>query len=582
MKVYTRLFICFFVGLAIIAPLTARQAPAVHQDGGKVVLKNDVVRFEFDLQRGTYAIFNQADPRPVVANARLGINQWFSDAAGVKRSWTKRKVIDDLGSGLALDLSVKPDGAPELLFSITLYQGQSFISATGGLINSGNDPVRVKDIHILADGAVYQDYDLSEGFAMIDGFNGGEPLEYGKRSYSPLTRVNALKSRNNILLTFSDDTRRRQLVMGGLSYHDFDKFATIAQPRRTELAKGADGKSSLRCYLDLPSEQSDSGTDGEVIELIKGKESRRWENHEFRCSEMATSAKGKDEIIIECRDLKKDQPYRLGFSWWHGLRHGNHADLTQSVYVEFEQDGGKKKLPLVESCILPRFDGHRKKDVEQVELLLPAEAIKAGKLRVIVEKAAGTDEKDQNVYLSEIWLRDGRGKALLPSKLTSVAASPRPRLAYTGQLFASDPVGKRVDPGQRYVAPDLFYIDVTGADPFDALERYAAHLRKAQNIKLSIYDFPTVCLWYAADKRYGGIGKEGANNTSLGAVEEAEVIAASGFLKYSRAAVRLVPDSYMPDNQQGWWDDKHWQRDDTDRDTTQNGRYIKPYETTEK
>jgi hypothetical protein len=38
----------------------------------------------------------------------------------------------------------------------------------------------------------------------------------------------------------------------------------------------------------------------------------------------------------------------------------------------------------------------------------------------------------------------------------------------------------------------------------------------------------------------------------------------------------------MPNNQQGWWDDKHWQREDTDRHVSQNGRYVKPFETTEK
>ena len=45
--------------------------------------------------------------------------------------------------------------------------------------------------------------------------------------------------------------------MGGLTYQDFEKFATIAQDRRTELELGRDGKSSLLCYLDLPREKSD-------------------------------------------------------------------------------------------------------------------------------------------------------------------------------------------------------------------------------------------------------------------------------------------------------------------------------------
>ncbi len=97
----------------------------------------------------------------------------------------------------------------------------------------------------MADGIIYEGVDMTKDFAMIDGFSGGEPLEYGRRFYSPLTRSNALKSRNNILLTFSDEQKRRLLVMGGLTYHDFEKFATIAQDRRTELELGGDQKSSL-------------------------------------------------------------------------------------------------------------------------------------------------------------------------------------------------------------------------------------------------------------------------------------------------------------------------------------------------
>jgi hypothetical protein len=548
-----------------------------------VILQNGETRLEFDLSSGTYSVYEASGTRAALAQAKLKINQWSSDDEGVERGWSRREIRDPLGEGLALDLIFTRKEAPDVLFSFTLYEGESFIIARAGIQNTSGAAVRVNEIHAAADAKIYPDYNLSHDFAMIDGFSGGEPLEYGERFYSPLTRANALKSRNNIFLTFEGETERRQLVMGGLSYHDFEKFAHIAQARSTELRAGADGRASLLCYLDLPNEQLCKHTSGETIELIKGKDLRRWENHEFRCSEMATSAKGQNQIIIAASNLKKDRPYTLGFSWWHGLRHGDHADLTQSVFVAFEQDGSVKRIPLVENHTLPRFDGKSKKDVEQVELPLPTEAIAAGNLKVVVEKAVGADGEDQHVYLSEIWLRDGRHKALLPSELTPVAESPRPRRSYTGQLFAADPVGKRVDPGQRYMVPDRFYIDATGSDPFTALEQYAEQVRKAQAIELSMYDFPTVCLWYAADKRYGGMtGKAGADNTSLGAVEEARDIAASGFLNYSRVAVRLVPDSYMPNNQQGWWDDEHWQRENTDRDTTQNGRYVEPYETTEK
>ncbi|PXA04985.1 hypothetical protein DDZ13_03195 [Coraliomargarita sinensis] len=575
-----KLFTTLHLSLALIVLSTPAEAvPKIIQSGDVVSLKNDRVRLDFDLSSGSYNIFKKEEAKPVIANASLRVNQWSSDSENIKTYWTRREVSNSLGEGLALDLSFKKKGAPELIFSFTLYASQDFFGLEAGIQNATESIIRVKDIYALADAELYSGYDLSKDFAMIDGFSGGEPLEYGERFYSPLTRANALKSRNNIYLTFVQDSKRHQLTMGGLSYHDFEKFAYITQARKTELRAGADGKDSLLCYLDLPREHLSKYSSGECIELIEGKKRRRWENHEFRCSEMSTSAKGEGKIVIEARELKKGRPYILGLSWWHGLRHGDHADIVQSIFVEFEQNGSIRKVPLIEDRALPRFDGQSKEDVEQAEIPLPPEAIAAGSFRVVVTNKA----TDQDVYLSEIWLRDGRNAAFLPAELTPVAKSPRPRLSFQGQLFASDPVGKRVDPGQRYVAPDLFYIDVTGSNPFSALEKYARHVRQAQGIELSMYDFPTVCLWYAADKRYGGMtGQESADNTSLGAVEEAQDIVDSGFLKYSRVAVRLVPDSYMPNNHQGWWDDEHWQRKDTDRDNTQNGRYVEPYETTEK
>lgn len=578
--------------LTMLTAISALAAPSprITKSGNVVALENERIRLEFDLSLGTYSIFDRSANHPAISNARLGINEWHSDAAELDRSWSERPLTDASGKGLALDLSFKSKTAPELLFSFALYEGADFLSASGGISNPAPEPVRVKEIRVLADGAVHVGVDKSRDFAMVDGFSGGEPLEYGRRSYSPLTRGNALKSRNNILLTFSDEDRRRTLVMGGLTYQDFEKFASIEQKRRTELQLGKDHNPSLLCYLDLPNERSDRGAGGEVLELTRGRNLRIWENHAFRATETATSVMEPRKIILTASNLHKDQPYTVGFSWWHGLRHGRHPDLVQSVFVEFEQDGGRRRLPLLENRTLPRFDEEKKQDVEQVELPLPAEAIRAGTLQIVVENAAAaaapggdlpemSEAADKNIYLSEIWLRDGRLEALLPATPTPVADGPRPRREFTAQLFASDPVGRRVDPGERYLAADRFYIDVTGSDPFGELEDYASRVRQAQGIELSIYDFPTVCMWYAADRRYGG---SEAENTSLGAVEEMRRIAASGFLKYSRASVRLVPDSYLPNNQQGWWDDAHWQREDTDRHVSQNGRYVKPYETTAK
>ena len=563
----------------------AATSPKITQSGSVVMLQNERVRLEFDLSQGTYCIFNQGETHAAISKARLKINDWTSDVKGVERTWKQRPVTDTSGKGLALDLSIKSPTSPELQFTFALYEGQDFFSASGGIMNSTKEIVRIKDIHVLADGMVYDGVDKTKDFAMVDGFSGGEPLEYGRRFYSPLTRANALKSRNNILLTFFEGEQRHALVMGGLTYRDFEKFATIAQKRRTELELGKDGNSSLLCYLDLPTDKSDRSDGGETLTLTKGEKLRTWDNHEFRCIEMATSVMEKGKIIVEAGNLQPNRPYTLGFSWWQGFRHAKNLDHAQSVFVEFEKDGVAQKLPLVENQILPRFDQLKKQDPDEVEMALPAEAVRAGKLRITVVKSsvnATNISKDENIYLSEIWLRDGRCAPLLPSKLAQLAKCTQPRRKFAAQLFAADPVGKRVDPGQCYVSTDRFYIDVTGTDPFVALENYGQRVRQAQKIQLSMYDFPTVCMWYAADKEYGNNGNSPADNTSAGAVEEMKRIAASGFLKYSRAAVRLVPDSYMPNNQQGWWDDQRWQREDTDQHLTKNGRYVAPFETTAK
>ncbi len=124
-------------------------------------------------------------------------------------------------------------------------------------------------------------------------------------------------------------------------------------------------------------------------------------------------------------------------------------------------------------------------------------------------------------------------------------------------LWCEDPVGRYVDKGTVYMPDEKCYVDVITPDPFESLEQYGLVIKEAQNINLSYYTFPSLCLWYSGMEEYGGGLK---NNDSPGAVWEMEQIARSGFLKYSSAAIRLVPDNYDINNQQGWWDDEHWQK----------------------
>ncbi|HHJ09811.1 MAG TPA: hypothetical protein ENK25_02840 [Bacteroidetes bacterium] len=546
-----------------------------------VTLENKNTKLSFDLTKGTYCATDKSSGKKVLSDAKLKINNWSSDDEGLNRTWGKRYISDMLGTGMALDILLEKKNYPTMKFTFRIYEDHGFINVSGGIINTLDSSLQVKEIYVVADANIYKGTKTFKDFAMIDGFSGGEPLEYGPRMYSPLTRSNALKSRNNILLTFTENNDRKTLVFGGLTYHDFEKFAFIEQPRKIELKKGPDGKNSLLCYLDVPSDSIDRNKNGESLILEKGKELQTWHYHEFRCSELANSAKSTGEIIVKAENIVPGKKYILGFSWWNGYWHGNHEDNHQSVFLEYPDQGKVKRIPLLKNQLLPRFDGVEKKDVEQVELYLPEETTKAGTFRIIVTKGQ-KPEQDKNVYLSEIWLRDGSAKPLIPETLTPVKDCIRPRVSYIANLFAKDPVGKKVDPGTTYLPDDNFYINFDTEDPFTALEDYGKRVASAQQIKLSMYDFPTVCLWYAEVSFFG---RSNAENSTLGAVNEMKHIKNSGFLNYSRAAVRLVPDSYLPNNQQGWWDDEHWQLEDTDwnhRGVSHNGRYVKPYETSEK
>ena len=161
-------------------------------------------------------------------------------------------------------------------------------------------------------------------------------------------------------------------------------------------------------------------------------------------------------------------------------------------------------------------------------------------------------------------------------------------------LYAKDPVGKRIDHGARYLVNDRFYLDLLTPDPFEALEAYGQHLRVAQEIVLPVCAFPILDTWEAQVVHFGAMTADGyrAHNDSIGAVEEMECIARTGFLKYTPVAVLLEPDLYDANNQQGWWDDEHWQRGGDHRrnglfakpkqPNNSNGQFVGPYETARK
>jgi hypothetical protein len=146
------------------------------------------------------------------------------------------------------------------------------------------------------------------------------------------------------------------------------------------------------------------------------------------------------------------------------------------------------------------------------------------------------------------------------------------------QLFSEDPVGRLIDPNTTYESKELFYLCINNSNPFEALEKYGLAVRDAQQIKLNYYDFPTECLWYASV--YAKDPYRPKFNDSKGAVDEMDNAIKSGFTRYTRVSIRLVPDAYGKNNQQGWWDDEHWAMWG-DPGSANGNNYCAPYLTTE-
>ena len=119
-------------------------------------------------------------------------------------------------------------------------------------------------------------------------------------------------------------------------------------------------------------------------------------------------------------------------------------------------------------------------------------------------------------------------------------------------FYAHDPIGRLVDEEETYIAADTFYMDVYTRDPFEALERYGRAMRIANNASPNVYDFPVLCGWSVSH-----ISNLPNVNNSAKLIGELEHANKCGLTKYTKVSLRLEPDKYHRDTEQGWWDDAH-------------------------
>lgn len=517
-------------------------------------IQNEQVRIEFDMSSGLYKALDLANNTVALDSARFLVNNCSSGESGMTYTASSHDIQDDLGQGKMLKITAKGN-TMELQLQISLYNDQNFIVLNSGVQNNGSSPIRVNSLRPLADARVFPGSDKS-GFRILDGNAGGEATKV----YDALP----VYCRNNILFTSGTDGKPKSIVSGGLTYHEYEKFTELKTPdsRRNRLAK-AYPETQPVAYLNLPV-MREEGT-SPVFSLAYG---YAFEFPQAPWYEMQKGVYNSQEVILSLWKPEKDQLYSVGL----GICSDN-GDRSQSVWAD--NGPGTTAVRLCESFNIPDF--HNGSPV-QVLLNIPQQLTTSGDVRILIRK-----EGKSNVVLNEAWLCKGHFSPEHTGKATPIAQPAEDVNRVMLNLYAQDPVGKLVDSGTLYMPNDKFYIDFCTANPYENLEKYSAKLKTAQQVKINYYDFPSVCLWYAMHPYYG----EGPGmNNSAGAVGEMDQIVSSGFLKYATAAVRLVPDCYEKNNEQGWWDDKHFQMHGSGNavpgEVTVDRHYKEPYETTAK
>lgn len=570
MRQISYLRLIFFTYLLISICLSANtqtlSGVKISQHAGAVSIENKWVVIKYNLKSGTYAATDKIKNQEVIYNATTGINDFSAKDAGTTRIFKTETITDILGKGAAVLISAKKAGLPDQLLRIKLYQNQSFAVFEAGIKNTTKEDFIVKKIAPISEASLYKNQDIRNNFRLLNGEGGGIETFIQKEP--------AVLTQNNVILNFGGAANSQTLVAGGLTYQEFEKFVQITEDnfRKPDFETLLPNASLLE-YLDI-GEISDP-TIPKYVTIDKFNNKTK-----FKFAGSFPEAKSiiydSGDFKIDFQNLKTEEDYVLGL-----VLGSNYDTQQQAVYLL--QNG--KETELLPPTTLPNLSVG--KNPKMYLFPISAKLRAAGPAKIIIRKIGGS-----NTILNELAFYKGTIK-----NSDSIIEVPKSSSRFENvqfNLFAEDPIGKRVSPGTTYLpTKDAFYIDFSTNNPLEAAEGYAKTVKKAQQVILNHYYFPTICLWYAMQPLYGGgmPGSVRAINDSPGAVEEMQKVKDSGWLKYTTMGIRLVPDCYAEkSNENGWWDDEHWQKygsGDAERQGTpgmelEGAHYRKPYETTKK
>lgn len=531
---------------------------AFDEINGCSTIENEFVRLSYDLNSGYYSLLNKKENILAVDSAFFTVDS-LNTLDYISRKSTHLQEY----KGASLIITNTKSNLPDAIIKFTLNPENNFVLIVAGVSNTTRDTLHIKKISPIASARIFKGLDISNNLCILDGNGGGEPTTM---KHKPM-----VTSQNNILIYFEAGDKSHSLTMGGITYGEYQKFAQIGSsiPRKEELIAQAFNDMELLSYLDLGIHTK--STDAQTLEVVRG--SKYTLTHDTCYPEAKSVVWDEKEIHLDVSNLLKDQMYSLGLVWVD-----DGGKRKESVWAQIGNDS-TTRVEIFKSRFLP--DINKGETSETAYFRIPLEISNTGKARIVIKKDEGI-----NAVASEIILYKGKvftshwGKAFPVKTMRTFDKNP------SISLYAQDPVGKRVDPGAEYLpVNDRFYIDIVTGNPFEGLEQYGQTLKKEQKIKLPYYYFPSICLWYAMEPRYGGVGTK-ATNDSPGAVAEMQRVNDSGWLKYTTMAIRLVPDCYAENNENGWWDDEHWRMHGSGKQhpgmALKGAHYREPYETSKK
>ncbi|MCX6877396.1 MAG: hypothetical protein NTW21_26840 [Verrucomicrobia bacterium] len=201
---------------AVMAAVELKQDDAA----GQVVLCNEVVSLAFNMSKGTYAITDKTTGQLMVDQAGLSADS-YENADSMKFTWTREEAKDALGAGKRLVVAMehtKPRAVPVYLFTFTVYEGRGGVVMGFGMRNTMDFGMRLMKVQPLAHGR------------LLAGSKLEKPQTLNGAAGADTPRVEATPNRecpNSLLLTGTQDGKRRSFVWGGMANKEFGKWVDL-------------------------------------------------------------------------------------------------------------------------------------------------------------------------------------------------------------------------------------------------------------------------------------------------------------------------------------------------------------------